>query len=457
MKKVIFISVFIFIVGKLAAQQELALHFMHDIQQVNLTNPAIFPEENINFALPFPIPSTAVNVANTGFTFRDLIHERVQDDSLIIDIDRTLAAMRDDNFIYSHFNFDLVAIGFRVKPLYFSLAATEKFRFNFKYPKDLLDFIWNLNGDFINDEIQLGLSLEATWYREYSLGVGYDLDGLRVGAKFKLLRGIANFSTSKSEVTLFTDPEYYALTFNTDYLVNMSGLNMISLSSDSTDSTRGGESNFDVMGFLFNGYNTGYAIDIGASYDINSRLTVAASIIDLGYIDWVTNVKNLYSNGSFTFDGIEVNAYTQVDTFSMVPFLDSLKSEFEFQKSENTYRTKTTPQVYLSGAYKLDSTTTVTGLAYGFFFDGLNPALAVGINKKFGRVFTPGLSVAYKNRSIANLGLNFTLDLGPFQMYFVGDNFLALIWPETSKNLNYRFGMNWAFGNPNKKKGIPTE
>ena len=104
MKKVIFISVFVFIVGKLTAQQELALHFMHDIQQVNLTNPAIFPKENINFALPIPIPSTAWNVANTGFTFRDLIHERAQDDSLIIDIDRTLAAMRDDNFIYSHFN-----------------------------------------------------------------------------------------------------------------------------------------------------------------------------------------------------------------------------------------------------------------------------------------------------------------------------------------------------------------
>ena len=84
-----------------------------------------------------PEPSTAVNVANTGFTFRDLIHERAQDDSLVFDMDRALAAMEENNFIYTHFNFDIFSIGFRVKPLYFSLAATEKVRFNFKYPKSL--------------------------------------------------------------------------------------------------------------------------------------------------------------------------------------------------------------------------------------------------------------------------------------------------------------------------------
>ena len=421
------------------AQQELSLHFVRDVQQINFTNPALFPEEKINFSLLLPIPGGVFNFANTGFTYNDVFVPRDQDDSLTLDIDNAISKMRDNNFIYMHFDLDLLTVGFKIKPLYFTLGATQKFAFNFKYTNDFFDLLWNGNGAFVGDTMQLGLAVNAATYMQYYLGVGYEFDAFTVGAKFKYLNGIADFSTQSSDIGLATSSNFYELTFTSDYIINTSGLVNPSL---------------DVGKIFYNEQNPGYAIDIGATYNLNNKYLFAASVIDWGVINWKDNVENYRSDGTISFDGISVSSFVQSDTINLDAIFDTLAAEFGFDTTNVSYKTKLTPQIYISGRMKLDSLSTVGLLLYGFGFDGLHPAVTVAIDRKIWKVFTPGLTWSYKNRSALNFGFSAVLNGGPFQMYFIGDNLIGMFYPRRSKNIAMRFGINWAFGKV-KTQDIP--
>ncbi|MEL6924508.1 MAG: hypothetical protein AAFO94_10715, partial [Bacteroidota bacterium] len=65
------IIIYILLIGSslsLQAQQDLGLHFMRDIHQSNLTNPAIFSKYKINVNLP----SAFAHLSNSGFSLNDI-------------------------------------------------------------------------------------------------------------------------------------------------------------------------------------------------------------------------------------------------------------------------------------------------------------------------------------------------------------------------------------------------
>jgi hypothetical protein len=67
MKQMIYyiIGIFLLFFPKLLwAQQELTLHFMREVAQATVTNPALFPEKKIVISLP----SFASNYGNNAFT-----------------------------------------------------------------------------------------------------------------------------------------------------------------------------------------------------------------------------------------------------------------------------------------------------------------------------------------------------------------------------------------------------
>jgi len=56
------------------------------------------------------------------------------------------------------------------------------------------------------------------------------------------------------------------------------------------------------------------------------------------------------------------------------------------------------------------------------------------------------VSLSYIHRSINNIGAGLVLGRSPVQFYAVSDNVLGFIWPQSTKNLNLRFGFNLIFG-----------
>lgn len=341
---------------------------------------------------------------------------------------------------------DLLSVGFRVKENnYFALNVTEKVFLRLTYPRDFVKLLWKGNGAFIDDASGLAsfkdIGFDAIHYREYGLSwVHRFQEKFNIGGRFKYLYGMTNIWTAKSDLSLQTDTGTYDITFNADWLINTSG------PMNDTDET------IDAKKYLLGMKNRGFGFDLGGTYTLDEKWDFSASIIDLGFIRWKDYVRN-FANDSATFkyEGVDVTAFIrslQSDTIDVFqPIADSLEGTFKIRKTYKPYTNWLSPQIYLTGIYKINEKNNVAISLYGEKFKRhFYPGFSVTSFTRFGRWFGGTLSYSIFNRSYFNLGAGLSLNLAFFQFYIVTDNFYGAFFPEKSKNAHVRFGLNLTFG-----------
>ena len=88
---------------------------------------------------------------------------------------------------------------------------------------------------------------------------------------------------------------------------------------------------------------------------MNDKITLAASIVDLGAIKWTTNSKRFYSQGSYTYEGYDVGEALVGDSDSLDfdAALDTLANRLGFQSESKSYSTSLPTKIYLSGQYEI--------------------------------------------------------------------------------------------------------
>ncbi len=426
------------------AQQNFTLYNMEMVPQRMYGNPAFMHSAKVYVGLPI-LSSEYINISSSGFKYSDLIYHK--GDSLYMDYDNMLGKLAKNNYISAAIQPDILSFGFRIKKKnYFSFNATEKIHFRFRYPKNFMEFIWKGNGGLLGEEVKLNFGVNFTHYREYAIGYAREIDDkLTVGGKVKYLYGMENVWTEKSDISLTTDPNYYAITVKSNIKVNTSGV----------DGTAGEGS---VKDYLFKKKNRGMGLDLGAVYKYNDKITVSASIIDLGFIKWKDAVANYQSknpNASFTYEGMDINQLFKQDTTSNAAevLLDSITKIFKIDTIHTVYTTRLSSQIYLGGNYNFTEKINAGVLFYSQIFDkSIHPGLSLSYNQKV--VPWLGFSVSYSmyNRSYNNIGLGLALGNGPVQFYILSDNVLGAVFPQNTKNLHLNFGLNLIFGKGGKDK-----
>ena len=414
--------------------QELGLHFMNNAIQQNQTNPAFFTDKKFVLSLP----NAYAGFANSVGSVNDLLLEQ-DNGNYKIDKHNLMSRLGEDNMLRTELS--LSAIGFGIGGKRWRASVGHQIRFNslVRFPKALAELALDGNAKFIDETVNLAPELMLDVYSEIGVGFSYQLAKLTVGGRLKYLNGLANVLTEKKVVSVYTDPEFYALTVNTDYLVNTSASHEY-----------GGMKNFDLDALEFKagdifGNNSGFAVDIGAQYEVNERLKVAASLVDLGMIKWKDHVYNNESKGEFTYDGIDVSTALDGDSLSYDNLMDSLTNTFDFVETQNAYRSSLPLKLYLSGQYQLNKWFRAGGL---FLLENMNgknlPAVALSGTAELGSICALGLVVSKSTLSKTSLGLNMNLNLGPIQLIALTDNILGLVNPLNNKSFNTRFGLNIA-------------
>lgn len=424
------------------AQQNFTLYNMGMVPQRMYMNPALVHSNKFYIGLPV-ISSVYFNFSNSGFKYSDLI--RHNGDSLYVDFDNMLGKLSDKNYISTAVNIDLLSFGFRVKKNYFSFNATEKINFRFRYPKKFMEFAWKGNGAMLGEDVNFDFGINGTHYREYGLGYAREInEKLTVGGKLKYLYGMENVWTEDFDVSLTTDPNSYAITAQSNIKINVSGIDSIGKGS--------------VSDYLFKRKNKGFGIDLGGVYKLNEKLSLSASIIDLGFIRWKDNVSNYQSSNtdaSYTYEGVDLNQLlndTSENKFGAL--IDSVVNTFKLDTVHNSYSTRLSTQFYMGGNYNLTKKINVGALLYGQVFDkSIHPGLALSYNQRIANWFSFSLSYSMYNRSYNNAGLGLCFGNGPVQFYMVSDNLLGAVFPQNTKNLHLNFGLNLTFGKGSKKKG----
>ncbi|MGC4020838.1 MAG: DUF5723 family protein [Cyclobacteriaceae bacterium] len=256
----------------LFAQEEGTMPFMMSLPQVTYYNPALKPYYKFSFGLPGS--STFAQYSNNGFNYNSFISN--QNGVLTADINKLYGALRDKNYVNLNAQVDLFRFSLKINPrIYLTFNTTVKSYNRILIPKDLVGVLAGGTDAYVNQTATLSPKAEATEYVETGIGAAYTVNRkLTVGAKIKFLKGIANATTQQA---------IFNLSLDNNYDITMKG---------NVDARTSGIHAPTQDGYDFNSHwqdylkNNGLAFDLGGTYQVNDRLMVGLSLIDLGGITW---------------------------------------------------------------------------------------------------------------------------------------------------------------------------
>ena len=429
-----FFSIFflIFISSNLIAQQEIGTHFMRDIWQSNLTNPAFIPEDKITIALP----GIYYDFYHSAGGYNDIID--ASGDVARINFGQLLSNLEEDNNLNSYLDIPTIGFAWKKDKLLLSLGHRIRLNSRLEYNDVLPKILAQGNAQYIGETVAFGPAINLMSWHEIALGAAYDTGKLSIGGKLKYLNGLGNIQTTNAQASLYTDPDIYQLTFNTDYQINASAFLDINSITDIN-------LNANLRDNLFTS-NQGIAFDLGIEYEVNEQLSLAASIIDIGQIKWSDNAYTYTSQGAYTYDGINLNNFITSESVGFDVKLDTIQEVFEFDQQATVYTTSLPTQIYLSGNYQLTEKWEV-GMLYQMarFEDESQSAFAIQTNTQIAKILRIGGVYSFRNNDFLNLGLNLVVNVGPVQLFAMTDNIIGLTQLNDSNNVNGRIGLNIKF------------
>lgn len=447
MRKLIILINLTLMVTICSGQQDLTMYNMNSVGESIEVNPSLMPENKGFIGLP-GISYNYFLFSNNSFTYRDF-HTVRSDDSTEINIDNAVSKLDDQNFLTTQARINLLGFGFHIKKNYFSGNITERVNFSFAFPKELLELINQGNGPFIGQTLDFSnMGFDGTHFREYTFGWAREVSKkLTLGVRLKYLYGMENYSSTIGALSLTTDANDYGITTNTNITINSS------TPSNHADSY----GQFDGLGwgtYVSKLNNKGYGGDFGATYKLNSKWSLNASVLDLGYINWKNDVKNYTVDaGKYYFDGVDISEIVSDSSNNGEGTLDTLSSTFETEETSNSYTTYLPTHVYLTSNYKINEKSSASALLHATFFKNtIQPTFTLGYNVKVGRHLRLAANYSYINQNFNNIGLGMAVNAGPVQYFATTDNIIGALDPLSNNTAHVHFGFNIIFGRPGKDK-----
>ncbi len=464
------------IAGK--GQNSQTLYHMN-LPQAHLLNPAYKPSGT--FYIGFPgMTDVNINVTNNFLNFSDVFLEGLQPNDSVLsflysdfDIDSFIDKLGRYNSIEPRAAVQLLGIGFSAgKDFYGYIDITEKIDGSLVFPKELFELVFRGNDTFIGSGMDLStFDMEMKYYRDVSLGFSKNITPkLRIGVQGKMLFGIASLSmdTKTLKVMSNTDDVH---SVEADVALNVSGpVRFIADEENRVDDLEFFDDRFDdareVIRVLSGTKNMGLGINLGAEYQVTDKIAVSASVTDLGYIKWKSDLTGAYSKGTIEFSNYNIeDVYNGDITFEEFgeALKDTLSNSLMVCNDCKPFTTTLPVGITLAGKYDISDKFSVGLVSYSRVRGKqVKEALTVSGNLNLGNMFSTSLSYTACNYSYNNIGAGLALRLGFFQFYMIADR-IPLKWSEVEKTsgsyrlpdnwntFNARFGFNLTFGNRIKK------
>ncbi len=475
-KKIIVQIFFVFFVLQSFAISDHTLYFMRDLPLVNTLNPAFQPKRGTVY-VGFPA------ITSTHFSMElspniNLFKEPVF-------IDKEVRNLKQHENIGFAFGARLIDVGIMIKDnMYFTLGIETKAIGSVSVNGDIPKLAILGNGYFADKNIPANFDNtfgNVSAYHEISLGFSKQIlpDELTVGGNLKYLLGVANAWVGLDNGTnLYTNPNNFGLQFSANPKANIAM--PLGLKSQSNIEFQSILDLFDTdnlldINNLIQPQGHGLAVDLGASWSVrqtNKKLNISLSILDLGFIHWTNNYNVQTSSGKpvgVDFTGVDINDPS--DVFNSL--LDSLTNV----KVDGVYKKQTTR---LAGRGYLGVNYSIWKYLNAGFLFGLNsyngvrydPSYTFSINTQN---FMVNLAASYtiKNGRYDDLGIGVVFGRKYLQVHLLFDNVIRLA-KTTSKlmsssnfqvadaafdlrSFNFRFGVNFLFGNNGTEKKIKQQ
>ena len=248
----------------------------------------------------------------------------INDNQIVIDFNQYKNNIRDiSNHILDVKN-RLFYYAYRHKNHVYSIGVDHRFFFELSSSKEFASLFIDGNYQFLNQTIHFGDEQNLSSMNYFSIFLGFSKqinNDIFIASKLKILKGISllgsdyfncNFSTSENygsssnpySSVLYTDVNFF---INTDNSIRS---------------------------------NLGLATDIYVKYDYSEKLSIYASVFDLGFITW--KESHYRSIGYFQFDGLDYEL-NQFLTTEFNNLQDSVLDIFDFEQPDNIKSSRLIP------------------------------------------------------------------------------------------------------------------
>ena len=437
------------------SQSEKLLYGFADLPQTLLLNPGA--ETNLRYHLGVPFLSRiSFSAASTDGSISEIfLKDGVNFNDKLTKLSNRL---RNTDYLSISANIEVINFGYRLNDrTYLNAGFYEELDLTGYFPKDVVQLILNGNSKHINRPFDFSqIKAQADLLGVLHVGFSYKLNSkLNLGARLKLYSGGLNISSLENSGT-FTTREgggnIYQHDINSmDVQIHTSGLY-----KDKTDSLS--ITSKEVFKNSFFGANRGVGIDVGFTYHITPQTQISGSILDIGYIDFEKNIKNIIYKGNYIFDGVNIdaNASEPTDYWQTLKddFNENVKQERNFEKYSAwrpikwngafsySFGNKVTQDCFVNN-YKQYYDTTV-GAQMHVISKPLKDlvSLTAFYEKQFGDNIQTKVTYTMDDYSLSNFGLAVSAKFGKFQWYGMIDNIFEIAKIADSRYVSFQTGIN---------------
>lgn len=411
------------------AQTEAGLWFLPEASQANLLNPAYTGEKKLVIGLP----SGGFTLANSAFAFQDAILGPEGSD---LDVGSLVDQLDDKIYGRSWGDLRALSLGIKLGRAQLGLEYHLKGLSYLSSNKELAQLLWYGNGAYLDERLSLDPDVQMTVWQDLALRFSIPMGKrIRLGARLHYLGGIADLSSGQNNLTFYTDPEYYQVELEADYLLR-SSLNL-----------RNSDSILQLSSPFSLGSNPGYTLDLGAHIPIGEQFAVGVSVLNLGSITWQNDPSAWQGQGTYSFEGVHVGFYSRNGEFGFGNFEDSLRSAIQIREEIGPYSTPL-PVRALIGVSWTPLSWTRLGVLYEreSFRNVTSNAIALHGGVDIQKILYLGLNYTYHTDFPQQVGAQLMLQAGPVQLLVMSSNVLGAIRYWDAQTANLRIGLNLAIG-----------
>lgn len=447
LKKSWFIHISFLLVGLLVwsnsiGQTNMVFYPFENQQNAVGYNPSFLTRQD-KFTLSF-FPVSGMNVGyNNQDAVKDMLLEMLKGNQTNQIFQDAFKSMVKHQLFYQRMESDLFSFGYNSKIGSFDFRIKENMQLLADVQNDFSEMLVNQNAESIIPNEKQTFPAMTLHYREYSMGFARELmpNKFSVGLRLKAYFGKSSMTSDAYGLATGDQSGIYLQTHGA--LKTSAPIEVVS-ASDGSLKTVTTSSDFSVGDYLFNTGNFGVGIDLGINYRVNEQFSIAASVLDLGKIDWKNNLNTMEFVGNYNIDDyISVSpdgVITKNPDFSFDN--TNTTSLYKIQTSQEAYSTKLPMTIYTELKYKIRS---------GFQLNFINRYISVP-SLSYNSTMLTGLwqindklqissGYAILGDSYFNIPFAFRYTRNKAQFFMGSDNLLSVILPSQSDFSGVSFGM----------------
>ncbi len=331
------VVVALFVLSTLQAQPVAKTgYFMDNATHRHLLNPALIPGQGY-FSIP-ALGSFDFDLKSNLRLNQFLYPGATSDDQLVsfmhesVTPEMFLNELSDVNFLRLSPRISLLSFGAFFGKSFWTFDVATRINAGVTIPKEFFSFLKQGMSSTAGNRYEINnLKLGAEVLGEVSLGASYPIgDNIRVGGKAKMLLGFARAEAGLEEMIIDMRPEQWTVSSKGVMDIHADGL---SFTTDEDGFVNG------VDGIPAGLAGSGFAFDLGGSWQPLEFLEVSLGILDLGSVGWKKEMNRVAkAEGSSSFSGLNSINFDDSEDDPFTELADDFASMAQFKEvsiSEN--------------------------------------------------------------------------------------------------------------------------